>query len=305
MELPLIIFKQTIIMALYMAAGYFLFKLKKISIDGSKSLASVLIWLVIPMMIIKSFCVPYSAARLTDFALSSLLGAISLAISIAIARLIFKKHPIDMFSCSFSNAGFIGIPLIKASLGDEAVFFLVGMISMLNILQYTYGVSVMCDKKSKSSLKSIFLNPIILGTVIGFFVFILGLGDKIPEVLYSGIDAISALNAPLAMLVLGVYLAQCSFKELFNLPRLYVMSAVRLLLIPIVITLVFLPIPIDSGIKFAIIIASAAPAGSNVAVYAQLYDADYKYACKTVALTSIFSIATMPLVVMLAQYIGS
>lgn len=301
MELPIIILKQTLTMALYMAAGFILFKTKKITEEGSKSLASVLVWLVIPAMIIKSFCTAYSTEQIIKLGFSFLLGALSLLISIVITRLLFGKFPIDIVACSFSNAGFMGIPLIKASLGDEAVFYLIGLISLLNILQSTYGVSVLRAEKQKQSIRSILLSPIVISVLIGLCIFLFGVGDKVPTILYSGIEAIAALNAPLAMLVLGVYLAQCSFKELFNIPRLYLMSAARLLLIPVIIILVFWPLPIDTNIKLAVIIASAAPAGSNVAVYAQLYGADYKYACKTVALTTIFSIVTMPLMVMLAQ----
>lgn len=65
-----------------------------------------------------------------------------------LARMFFPDRSIDNFAAAFSNTGFIGIPLVRAVLEDEAVFYTVGIISMLNILQWTYGVAVLTGEKN-------------------------------------------------------------------------------------------------------------------------------------------------------------
>lgn len=299
MELAGIILQQTLTMALYMAMGYLLFRHKKITAEGSKSIAAILLWLVIPAVIINSFCAELTPDRLRQLGISALLGAGALAVAMVISRVIYGKSPVDEFAAAFSNAGFMGIPLVRACFGEEAVFFLVGFVAFLNVLQWTYGACVLSHGKTRMGLKQIVLNPICIGLLAGVVLFLTGLGTHIPGVIHSTIKGIAALNGPLAMLVLGVYLAQTNPAAMLTMPRLYGLSAVRLLLIPALTLALLLPLPVEPTVRLTILAAACAPAGSNVAVYAQVYGEDYPYACQTVAMSTLFSIITMPVVLTL------
>lgn len=303
MDLAVIVFRQTLVMFLYMLAGFLLFKAEKITVQGSRDMATLLVWLVIPTVLINSFCVEFSAEKLRQLLLSSLLGALALLLAIIAARLFFRKRPIDDFAAAFSNAGFMGIPLVQAALGSEAVFFLAGLIALLNILQWTYGVGILTGKKAALSLKSFLFNPIMVGILIGPALFVTGLGTRLPLVISSTLSGLAALNAPLAMLILGCYLAQTRLKDVFTTPRLYWLSAVRLIIIPLITLLVFWPLPMDREIKLAVFIAASAPVGANVAVYAQLHGLDYPYACQTVSLATVLSTAALPLMLLAANLV--
>ena len=100
MEMAWIVFRQTLVMFLYMLAGFALFKSGKLTARGSKDIASLLLWLIIPAVLINSFCVDFSSEKLWEFLQSALLGALSLAVAIVIARLIFRKAPIDDFAAA-------------------------------------------------------------------------------------------------------------------------------------------------------------------------------------------------------------
>lgn len=301
MKLSWIILQQTLRMSLYMLLGYLLFKKGKINVEGSKMLAGLLLWLIIPSTILDSFCVEFTVERAEAFLVSTLLGGTALAISLAVARVLFPKDGIAQFAAAFSNAGYIGIPLIQASFGAEAVFYLVGLILLLNFFQWTYGTSIIQKELQPNSravtqrLRKILLNPIVISAAIGICIFFTGLGGQMPRLIEDCVEGIATMNAPLAMIVLGVYLAQTNVWSLFTDQRLYCISAVRLLLIPLIILAVFFYLPVDNQLKLTILIAIAAPAGANVAVYAQLYDANYTYACKTVTHSTIFSILLLPL----------
>lgn len=73
-ELTGIIFRQSLTMALYMSMGYLLFRHGKITAEGSKSVAAILLWLVIPGVIINSFCVEFTSERLKQLGVSALLS---------------------------------------------------------------------------------------------------------------------------------------------------------------------------------------------------------------------------------------
>ena len=72
-------------------------------------------------------------------------------------------------------------------------------------------------------------------------------------------------------------------------------------MIPAVTLLVFALLPVSADIRMIVLMGAAAPVGSNVAVYAQLYDSDYPYACQTVAHSTILSIVSIPLLMQLAN----
>ena len=301
METALIVFRQTVVMFIYMLAGYILFKKEKLTIKGSRDIANLLLWLIIPTVIVNSFCVERSAAKVAELLQSTLVGALTLLVAMAIAALVFKKHPIDNFGSAFSNAGFIGIPLVQAAIGDQAVFWIVGIIAMLNMLQWTYGVRVITGERSALKLKNILVNPILVGVMIGLMLFLSGAGGHLPDVINTTLHGISALNAPLAMIVLGSYMAQSDIKKTFTSGHLYVVSAVRLLLIPAATLAVFMLIPFRDDMLLALFISASAPIGANVAVYAQLHDLDYPYACQTVVQSTLLSIISLPLLLMLAD----
>lgn len=307
MEVVKLLINQIVIMFLYMIFGFVLFKGKKISKEGSANMATLLVWLIIPVVVVKSFCVEPTQERIIGLLLSIVAAVAAQALSMLVSHLFFKKRPIDNFAAAFSNAGFIGIPLVTATVGGDAVFYIAFFVAILNILQWVYGVAVITEKKMKIT-GSTLVHPLILGTVLGLVLFFTGLGAKLPTVVMSTLSGISALNAPLAMLIMGVYLAQADMKSLWTDKHLYILSFVRLVLIPLLTVLLLwgmhLLIPaLNSTIVLALLIAAIAPVGANVAVYAQLHNKDYVYASKTVVISTLLSLVSMPLVVLLAQYL--
>lgn len=305
MEIVTLLTKQIIIMFLYMLVGFVLFKGKKISKEGSASMGTVLVWLVVPTVVVKSFCVAPTPERITGLLWGIVASVVALSVSMVMARLLFKKRPIDHFGAAFSNAGFIGIPLVRATVGDEAVFYIAFFVAALNTLQWAYGVAVITEKKMTVNKKTL-MHPLVLSIGLGLLLFFTGWGVRLPEVISGTLTGISALNAPLAMLIMGVYLAQADMRSLWTDKHLYLLSAVRLVLIPLVTLVVLwlmqMLIPaLDTVIVLALLVTAIAPVGANVAVYAQLHKKDYVYASKAVVLSTLLSIASMPLIILLAQ----
>lgn len=303
MTIIFLLIKQIITMLLYMAIGVLLFRGKKITKQGSGELANLLVWLVIPAVIVKSYCAEPTAERILALGQSTLAAGLALLLAILVSHILFRRRPLDNFAAAFSNAGFLGIPLVTATLGSNAVFYITPFIAFLNILQWVYGVAVLTGKRMSFS-RSTFLNPVVLGMVTGLVLFFTGLGARLPTVVTGALQGISGLNAPLAMVILGVYLAQADLRTLWRDGALYRMSAARLLMIPALTLLLLRLIGLEQEIADAILIAASAPVGANIAVYAQLHGKDYIYASKTVVFSTLLSLVTMPLILLLAQSLG-
>ena len=299
----LIIFKQTVIMFLYMAVGFGLFRARLITKEGSASMAHLLLYVVLPSVLIRSFQVDYSPEKARELLISIAVGALLLLAAMLLAHLLLRKNAIDDFGAAFSNAGFMGFPLITALLGADAVFYAAGFVAMLNALQWTYGQYLLSGARADLSLKKIFGSPLVLSLMLGLALFFLRV--KLPPLLGSAVSALSGMNAPLAMVILGVYLAQMDVKKALGSREIYLASAVRLILIPLVsLALLYLLFPgLSYAMKTAIYIAAMAPVGSNVAVYAQKQGKDYSYAVGLVCISTVLSIVTMPLLILLADIV--
>ena len=296
MDLFTILLKQLMIMSIFICIGYILFKKKMITVNGSKELSNLLLYIVLPAVIINSYNVKSTPERVEGIIISFIVSLIALILSICVCALVYgKRKKIEHFGVSFSNAGFMGIPIATAIIGNENVFYISAFVALLNILQWTYGVVVMTESKDCIKLDKLIKNPILIAMVIGLSIFFLQI--PVPEVATKTISSLASLNAPTAMIILGVYLAQTDIKSVFVGKEMYITSFIRLVFIPVFTLLMLYFLPINQNIKLAVIIAASAPIGSNVAVFAQIYDLDYTYAVKTVCLTTILSVISMPFII--------
>lgn len=300
MQSAITIIQQILTMFLYMAAGYWLFRSKLVSKEGSVGFAHTLIYLILPCAILQSFFTERTVEKVSALGISFLWGILVLLLAMAVSALLFRKRPIDNFGGSFSNAGFMGIPLISAILGQECVFYVAGMIAFLNILQWFYGQPILSGKKEKLSLRIILKNPLVIALLLGLAAFLTGL--RPPALVSRCIASVSAMNGPVAMIILGFYLAQTNLRSLFGKASTYLVSAVRLLLIPLLTLLLLAVVPgVSADIKLALLMAASAPIGANVAVYAQKLGKDYVYAVETVCLSTLFSLVSLPAIILLAE----
>ena len=304
MDTVLILLRQVLQMFLLVGLGFLLFKGKKISEEGSKTLANILIYLVLPCVIINSFRIERTPEHVTGLLISAAAAAALLALSLGVSHLFFRKDPIANFASSFSNPGFFGIPLITASLGEGAVFYVAFFIAFLNILQWTYGVSLLTGQPVTAGFqpKKLVRAPFFIATVIGLLLFATGL--KLPPILSGCLTSVAGLNTPLSMFTIGVYLAHTNLKQMIRRTVLYRIHLSRLVIIPLIALTLLTLLPGDLyQMKLALLLAIACPTGANVAVYAQLHGKDYTYAVEAVVTSTLLSVLSIPGIVALSTLI--
>ncbi|MBQ6487905.1 MAG: AEC family transporter [Solobacterium sp.] len=305
MAIGLLLLKQICVMFLLMLTGYVFYKKGMITDQGSKELGKILLYLVIPVVVINNFCIERTAEKAAELLQSTLLAGAAMLAAIVISHIVFgKRDGISCFSSAFSNAGFIGIPLVTAVMGSQYVFYISVMIVFVNALQWTYGVYVITSDKNVISPKKIITNPIVLAVAAGLIIFFSGAGNHMPGVVTSVFSSIAGLNTPIAMMISGIFLAQSDLLAMFKKKKTYIVCLLRLVLIPLATLAIFRILPFGiSEMKLALMIAAAAPVGSNVAVFAQAYDKNYTDAVEQVCLSTILCLAVLPLVITLASVV--
>ena len=297
-----ILLRQIAIMALLAAVGVYLSRKGFLSPQGTKDLGAILLRVIIPCVIVKSYITEFSRERLLELALSAGLTLIGFILAMVISYLVFgKRRRLENFAASFCNAGFIGIPLAQAIIGEEGVFYIAASVALLNLFQWTYGVYIMADRKDAISAKTIAKNPVVIAIVIGVVLFVSQI--PAPGIVTSTLGYIAGMNTPIAMILMGTYLAKLPLKKLLD-KRAYGCVLFRLVIIPAVILLVFWVLPVSNAdIALAAFLAAATPVGANICVFAQQYDCDYEFSVVTVCLSTLLSVITVPLLVSFAQMI--
>lgn len=302
MQMSLTLALQVLVMFVLAGVGYAMFRTGKITLEGNRSIGNILIYLSLPAVIIKGFMVERTAESAMALAVSAAVGAGLVVLAAVLARLLCGRDAIANFAATFSNPSFFGIPLVTSVIGASSVFYMTGFIAAMNIGQWTYGVSLLTGERAEISPRKLLQAPFVIATLIGVLLFASQL--QLPSVISASLDFVAALNTPLAMFTIGVYLAHVDLLQMLHRINLYRICAVRLVAIPLVTLAVLSLLPAGYfNMKLALLIAQACPVGSNVAVYAQLHDGDYAYAVETIVVSVLLSVVTIPLVVALAQLV--
>lgn len=299
----MVVFKQVIIMALLVLTGVLCYKLKIIAKESTKSLSSLVLMVVNPLILVVSYQVDFKKELLNGLLWSLILSFISIFLAIILSYILIRKKgerlSIERFSAIYSNCGFMGIPLVNGIYGAEGVFYLTAFMTAFNILVWTHGVFLMKDKFNMKMIAEAFKSPVIIATVIGFLLFILKI--KIPETPLKAITYIADMNTPLAMIAAGASIAQTNILKTLKNPRPYLTCALKLVIVPLATALIFSLLPIKSIVSGTVVLASACPAAATCTLFAIRFKKDSFYASELFAVTTLLSIITLPIIMSITE----
>lgn len=296
-----ILLQQTIIMFLLMMLGLLLARKGLLTERGSGDLANILLYTVVPCVVIRSYITEYTPEKLRGLLLSVVIALLAFAVAIALPAVCYgRRRPIENYSVAFSNAGFIGIPLVSAVFGTEAAFYVASFATILNLLQWTYGIVVLTGRRDSINLKKVFVNPVCIALAVGLVLFFTGF--QLPQIVLDSMGYIAGMNTPVAMIVLGFYLSKSSVKEILLDKSLYGCVLLRLIAVPLLTIGLFRLLPFCRGeIAMIVLIAAATPIATSTAIFAQVLGQDYRRAVGAVCQSTLLSVLTIPLVIALAE----
>ena len=175
---------------------------------------------------------------------------------------------------------------------------------LVGVLQWTWGVYTITGDKQHVSPRKILTNPATIAMGLALLVFIPGWGARLPVVLTRPVSMMAAVNTPLAMVVMGCYLAGADLRSVFSDRFNWWASFVRLVLISAATAALFCLVPpAFAEARTAVFIAAITPIGVNTATLAHLFGKDSAKAVAMVCLSTILSVFTMPLMMLLAGWL--
>lgn len=303
MEISLILLEKVAELFLILIMGYLIVKARLLKPEDSKTISVLLVYLITPFMIINSFLVDITPQVLSGLVFTTLVSVAAhlllLLFAAAFGKL-FHLNLIERLTIVYTNAGVLVIPLVQAILGPEYVVYSCGFLAVQMVLLWTH-----CRGKISGEAgvqwKKVFLNVNILAIGAGALLFACGI--RLPALLRETIGSVGSMMGPMGMLLAGTVIADIPLGKAFLSLRNYLPTALRLLACPLLLLALFwLFRPMDwiedgKNLLLVAYLACTTPACATLTSIAQLYDNGAKQASILYVLTTLLSIATMPVMI--------
>lgn len=303
---------QMSFLVIILIMGYMLVR-KGIVPKGSDALLSKLEnTLFIPALVLSTFMDNFTPERLSVAWQYLMMGFAVILPTMPLAVLIAKKcskdeyiRKIYTYGLAFSNFGFVGNAVVSAIFPDIFLEYLVFVLPFWMFI-YVWGVPYLLMPRSEeqksflSNLKAL-INPMFISMIIGMVIGITN--PPLPPFVSSAASSLGGCMSPIAMLLTGMTVAQIDLKKTFRKASLYVVSAIRLLFIPIAAIIILSFIPISYPLKLCTVCNLAMPLGLSTVVIPSAYGMDTSEAAGMALISHLMSCLTIPFVFMLFEMI--
>lgn len=300
-----VIVQQLIQLFLMLFLGYFLCKLGIFDRHTNKKMTKLCLNVTTPCLVLNSVLQQTGERNYQLIALTFAVALVYYAVMPFIGWLLCKilrlprqSHGLYMFMAVFENIGFMGIPLINAIYGSEGVLYTAIFNICFSLASYSYGpvmLSVGTDRKSKVDLKNI-LSPGTVLSVITIVIYLSGL--KLPGIISGVVSSVGAITSPMAMMLTGAALALTDIRTVFTDRHVYPFLALRQLIFPLIVFPLLALIIKDPVLLGVVFILTIMPCASNSVLFATNYKNDESLAARTVFISTLCSLVTIPVLVM-------
>lgn len=309
MHISILLMEQIAELFLMIFMGFLIVKTGLLKDDDSKVLSKIVLYLIIPCVIINAFQVDYTMDTVKGL-LTALAASVMLQIILLIIISVFGKllhlNEVEIASVYYSNSGNLIVPIVTFILGQEWVLYGCVFMSVQLIFLWTHCKKIL-SREPSYDWKKIVLNINMISIFIGIVLFFTRI--RLPEIIGNTLSAVGSIIGPASMFVTGMLFAGMNLKQIFANKRVYFISFLRLITVPL-LSLILLKfshlasLSADGNqIMLIVFLAVITPSASTVTQMCQVYGNDSRYASAINVVTTLFSIITMPLMVMLFQMI--
>lgn len=304
-----IILQQLFVFAFFVAIGILCVKCKIFDESSLNSISKFIINVSMPIMLV---CNLLAGPSLGDLIAASPIFIVYLAsfvllyLSNCVIVRFFNFDPqkanIYKAMATFSNAGFIGIPLILALYGKEGGIFMSLCVVVDQFMLWTLGVKLASNLNAYNfkCLKN-FINPALLAIIFSLTAVALGL--KLPKMMFLALAPLGNMTPALSMIYIGGLFCFFNIKKYLINFEVYILILFKMILFPVSVWSVLKFTPIAENIAKTVVLLCALPSMSAIAILAKKYNNNAEYAIATLLITSACSLVTVPLVSFLMSII--
>lgn len=307
--------------------GFILKKTKILPDNAGKVMAKLETWVFCPALsfatMARFFTIDTISLHLENILVAMVSVSLAMAIAIPLAKLFVPQdcyeRGVFKYALAFGNSGYVGDPLVQAMFGDGVLSLYKLACLPISLVIYTWGISVLVPKgeKKENPLKTILNAPtvamligIVAGLICGAIVKDVPVGSTaydvlFPKFLVSSLDSLKACMGPVAMLLGGFTIASYDFKKMIKNKKVYIATALRLVVIPVVILGSLFGLKELANLLFnlnvsnmAIVLlffAIGAPLGMNTVVFPEAYGGNPETGASMTMISHTLCVISIPL----------
>lgn len=291
-------------MAILLLVGCLFRKLKILTPTVKKGMTDFVLYAVLPCNIVRAFSQKVNAGVWSALFIGFGIAVIAQIVAFIITKIAYNKFPLNeksvlQYGTVCSNAGFIGNPLAESVYGTTGLLYASFFLIPQRIVIWTAGISYFSHEGNwKQTLKRIITHPSIIAVEIGMIIMLFGI--ELPSFLMNAISSLGVCTTPLSFVLIGTVLAEIHPKEIVSLKLLYY-SFLRLIALPGILVLICRILNVEQLVASVAVLLTAAPMGTSVPIFAGKYGGDEIFATKSLVLSTLLSLFTLPMWVLLLE----
>lgn len=293
------LFEKMVVLFTILFAGFFCGKAGIMDVESNKSLSRLVANLTNPMLVLASVMTDERLLSPAEVLQVTLLAAgcytFLIASSLLLPRLLHlgprERGPYRFFYI-FSNIGFMGYPLVRAMFGEGAMFHLTIFVLFFQLVCWSYGAQTISGEGRFRLSWRILKTPCVLSALLAYAIYLSGV--HVPRIVADVVKTTGEITSPLAMLILGCALSQCSLRDVFGRPKLYLLALIKLIVVPLAAFFVLRTFIKDPLLLSLTTVVLAMPAATNATILTYQNHGDDRLAASGVFLTTLLSVASVP-----------
>ena len=305
MEIDLgLFYSRLVAIGLILVLGYALGKWKMISLETNKQLVNLLLMVFMPASLFMAFPAEFDEGALQIF-FAGLVGGITvMLLLIVVAKGIFMKKIYkgelryeSQFAFIFNNATFLGYPIVVNTFGESGVIAYCGFIIAFNVALFSYGIWLFERKVSMKLFWQVVLNPSIIAVLLGMIVYLSGL--MLPAFFTDAVGFVGNATTPLSVICVGYMLSRADIRVILKKWRLVLTAALQLILAPVITYFALLFLHFPAEVVAVCTLIQALPTATSLGLFATKYGHNEIEASELVAISTVLSIITLPIMVLI------
>ena len=291
---------QVVMLFLLMFCGFASSRARLISDEGIAGMNKLVMYFALPCLTVAKLQQDVDPALVHDLTAVFFLGGATMLLFGLIGRfLIFKgetprRRAVFTSMCIFSNAGYMGYPVLTAAYGAENLIYCVMYVAIFNVLGWSVGV--MLFDRDALDLRKLLKVPSLIAALLGLILFALEI--RLPSVLLDAMNTMGNVTTPLAMFIIGTRLTQLHLSDLKDV-KLLLTCGLRLLVFPVAAYLLLTLLGFSGLVRSVVTLCTAMPCAAQIVIQAENYHGDSVLASRGVAVCTLLSIATIPIILLL------
>ena len=285
-----------------MLIGFALRRLRLTPDNTATVLSRLETWVILPALNLTTFmkyCTPSSLRENSAVILYSA-GLILLAVGIAILLSRFfagkgYERGIYQYALTFGNYGFMGNALVPVILGEEYLYLYMLFTIPLVVVGYTWGMAILTPREKKENILKKLFNPTFCSVTLGIILGLTGVSEYIPGFVSTSLSNLGSCMGPLAMVLTGFIVGSYPFGKLLRQKRVYVATALRLLVLPAIFLVGLKLLGAGEVTMKLCFFAYATPLGLNTVVFPAAYGGDTTTGAAMATISHTLCVVSIPL----------